>query len=148
MFKLVQQCMCTVMQRSRTLHILGSFCWFFVVAGTHKSLGVLYVDLIELFQEGAFATSLISTVFTLAWCLSCTYLLFFFNLYFVHSCICQSIRLYFSPDCSTVDRLLGGQGIGADVGVVRRSYVSHWASNRVLCSVVTHCYNILWASIR
>ena len=49
----------------------GSFSWFFVVAGTHKSLGVLYVDLLELFQEGAFATSLVSMVFTFAWCLPC-----------------------------------------------------------------------------
>ena len=42
-----------------------------MVAGTHKSLGVLYVDLLDLFQEGAFATSLVSTVFTFAWCLPC-----------------------------------------------------------------------------
>ena len=49
----------------------GSFSWFFVVAGTHKSLGVLYVDLLDLFQEGAFATSLVSMVFTFAWCLPC-----------------------------------------------------------------------------
>ena len=51
--------------------LLGTFSWLFVVAGTHKSLGVLYIDLLELFQQGAFATSLVAMVFTFAWCLTC-----------------------------------------------------------------------------
>ncbi len=48
------------------------------MVGTQKSLGVLYVDLLQLFDRGAFITSWVSTVMTLAWCFSCM------SLHFLH----------------------------------------------------------------
>ena len=50
--------------------ILGTgFAWNVIISTIAKTFGILHVQLVELFNEGAFKTSLVAFVYSLMWLL-------------------------------------------------------------------------------